>query len=117
MHLKSLLLNAYVLYDAVFLSHFCAQLINFKSEIGLLVQGLMAELLKFPLPLTQLGLCLSMSLLLYAEVVLEDLYIIREGVEGLFRFLQLICQEDLNIPQDLKLSIGIFTLGLVLERL
>jgi hypothetical protein len=58
-----------------------------------------------------------MSLLLYAEVVLEDLDIVREGIEGLFRFLQLICQEDLNIPQDLKLGIGIFTLGLVLEGL
>ena len=58
-----------------------------------------------------------MSLLLYAEVVLEDLYIIGKGVESLFRFLQLIRQEDLDIPQDLKLSFGIFTLSLVLERL
>jgi hypothetical protein len=116
-HLKSLLLNAYVLYYAVFLSHFSAQLIHFKSEVGLLVQGLVAELLKFPLPLTQLGLCLPMSLLLYAEVVLEDFNIVREGVQGLLRFLQLICQENLNIPQDLELGIGIFTLGLVLEGL
>ena len=117
MHLKSLLLNTYILYDTVFLSNFSTKFIHFKSEIGFLIQGLMAELLKFPLPLTQLGLCLSMSLLLNAEVVLENLYIIRKGVESLFRFLQLICQENLNIPQDLKLSIGIFTLGFVLERL
>ena len=117
MHLKSLLLNAYVLNYAVFLSHFSTQLIHFESEIRLLVQGLVAEVLKFPFPLTQLGLCLPMSLLLYAEVVLEDLDIVREGIEGLFRFLQLICQEDLYIPQDLELGIGIFTLGLVLEGL
>lgn len=117
MHLKSLLLNAYVLNYAVFLSHFGTQLIHFKSEIGLLVQGLVAEVLKFPLPLTQLGLCLPMSLLVYAEVVLKDLDIVREGVEGLLRFLQLICQEDLNVPQDLELGIGILTLALVLEGL
>ena len=77
----------------------------------------MAQVLQLPLPLAQLGLCLPMSLLLYAEVVLEDLYIIGKGVESLFRFLQLIRQEDLDIPQDLKLSFGIFTLSLVLERL
>ena len=117
MHLKSLLLNAYVLNYAVFLSHFSAQFVHFKSEIGLLVQGLMAEVLKLPLPLTQLGLSLRMSLLLNAEVVLEDLDIVRKGVKGLLRFLQLICQEDLNIPQDLKLGIAILTLGLVLEGL
>jgi len=116
-HLKSLLLHAYILYYAVFLSHFSAQLIHFESEIGLLVQGLMPEVLKLPLSLAQLGLCLPMSLLLNAEVILEDLHIIREGVKCLLRFLQLICQEDLNVPQDLQLGLGIFTLRLVLGRL
>ena len=77
----------------------------------------MAEVLKLPLPLAQLGLCLPMSLLLNAEVILEDLHIVREGVESLLRFLQLICQEDLDVPQDLQLGIGILTLRLVLGRL
>ena len=101
MHLQSLLLHAYILYYAVFLSHFSTQLIHFESEISLLVQGLMPEVLKLPLPLAQLSLCLPMRLLLNAKVVLEDLHIIREGVKSLLRFLQLICQEDLHVPQDL----------------
>ena len=76
MHLQSLLLHAYLLYYAVFLSHFGAQLIHFEPEIGFLVQCLVAEVLKLPLPLAQLGLCLPMSLLLNSEVVLEDLHIV-----------------------------------------
>jgi len=44
----------------------------------------MAKFFQFLLPLSQLGLSLSMGLFFNAKVVLEDLYIVMQGIESLF---------------------------------